>query len=260
MSVITLTTDWGDDVYVGMAKGMLLGKAPDVTVVDLSHHVRPFQLVEAVYILSQGFPCFPEGTVHVLSVNTDAAPDVPFVALSYRGHYFIGRDNGFVGLLTGNSPERMVQIVKYDDRDLPSFAALSVLIPAAVDLCAGEPLESLGPVLTAHRPVQMLLPPIQGSVIQGGVLYIDHYRNLITNITRPDFVRAVRNRPFEIWVGSSRYRIRKISVRYSDVPEGELVALFNAAGYLEIAMNQGHLADMLSLDEQSSVLVKCLES
>ena len=253
---VTLTTDWGDDLYAGMACGALLRALPGASLVTLSHHIAPFQLVEAVYVLRAGYVHFPSGTVHILSVNGEQSARVPYVALRYDGHFFVGADNGFVGLLTDGAPEEMVRIEKYTDDGSTSFAALSVMIPAAARLAAGGRLSDLGTPCTSSVHVRNVLPSMTSASMIGRVIYIDSYRNVVTNITRHDLERAARGRAFEIWVGSAHYRITKLSVRYGDVPEGELVALFNVAGFLEIAMNKGALADMLSLSLQSTVLVK----
>lgn len=253
---VTLTTDWGDDLYAGMACGALLRALPGASVVALSHHIAPFQIVEAVHVLRAGYVHFPPETVHILSVNGEQTSEVPYVAFRYDGHFFVGADNGFVGLLTEGGPDEIVRIEKYTDAGASSFAALSVLIPAAADLAMGGLLRDLGTPCTSYAVARNVLPSMTSSSINGRIIYIDSYRNVVTNITRRDFARAGRGRAFEIWVGSAHYRIARISERYGEVPDGELLALFNVSGFLEIAMNKGALADMLSLSLQSTVLVK----
>ena len=253
---VTLTTDWGDDLYAGMACGALLRALPGASLVTLSHHIAPFQLVEAVHVLRTGYVHFPPGTVHILSVNGEQSVRIPYVALRHDGHFFVGADNGFAGLLTDVAPEEMVCIEKFTDAGSASFAALSVLIPAAAWLAGGGRLSDLGRPYASSVHVRNVLPSMTSASMVGRAVYIDSYRNVVTNITRHDFERAARGRAFEIWVGSAHYRITKISERYGDVPDGELVALFNVSGFMEIAMNKGALADMLSLSLQSTVLVK----
>lgn len=257
MAMITFTTDWGDDLYIGMAKGVTLQLMPDAVLVDLSHLVKPFQVVEAAFVLAEGYRYFPKGTVHLLSVNAESSPQTPWVAMAYDGHFFVGADNGFIGLLTASAlPECVVYIEKYSEGEYPSFPALSVLIPAAVSLAQGEPITGLGPEVHTWNQRHIILPSISSTVIQGKVIYIDRYRNAITNITRTDFVRVAQGRPFEIWLESSLHRINRITERYNETADGELLALFNSLGLLEIAMNKGFVADMFSLTTQSSIMVK----
>lgn len=252
---ITFTTDWGDDMYAGMAQGAVLRALPEAHVVALSHHVTPYQIVEAAYVLRESYRHFPPGTVHVLSVNSEGRRTPP-VALRFDGHFFVGADNGFAGLLTDTLPDETVRIEKYTADANPSFVALSVLIPAAVDLARGAALSDLGTPCELQVTTHRLLPSLTSSAMRGRVIYIDSYRNVVTNITKEDFTRLQRGRKFEIWIGSSHYRISRISQWYADVPEGELVAIFNTSDYLEVAMNKGFIADMLSLTLQSDVLVK----
>ena len=247
-------------MYAGMAQGAVLRALPEAHVVVLSHHVTPYQIVEAAYVLRESYRHFPPGTVHVLSVNCEGGRRTPPVALRFDGHFFVGADNGFASLLTDTPPDEMVRIEKYSADANPSFVALSVLVPAAVDLAQGAALSDLGTPCELQVTTHRLLPSLTSSAMRGRIVYIDSYRNVVTNITREDFTRLQRGRKFEIWMGSSHYRINRISQRYADVPEGELVALFNTSGYLEVAMNKGFVADMLSLTLQSDVLVKFFDN
>ena len=187
MAIITLTTDLGQiDAYVGSVKGKLLTKCPSATLVDISHQIPRFNIFHAAYVLQNAFPDFPEGTIHVIGVESTEAEDIRAVAIRYQGQYFIGFDNGLLSLVCQGQPDEMVTL---DARHLDhqTFLLRDLLAEAACELANGKPLAQLG------RPVQALVeahtqePVLVDGSIRGNVVYIDHYGNAITNISEQLF-------------------------------------------------------------------------
>src|SRR6266542_1395099 len=100
MAIITLTTDFGlKDHYVGAIKGTILNRLSTVTIIDISHNIEKYNLLEASYILKESYPNFPANTVHIIGINTELANSGGYVLVKQYDHYFIGADNGIFSLL-----------------------------------------------------------------------------------------------------------------------------------------------------------------
>jgi Uncharacterized conserved protein len=254
MAVITLITDWSNsDYYLGALKGKLLNLAPEVLIIDINHQIPSFGYSQAAFILKNSFHLFPAGTVHIIGVNSEASEDNPFVAIKHNGHYFVGADNGIFGLVFADSE---FKAVKLNIKVKTTFPELDVFAETAVLLSKGSKFEKLGASyskLYIHAP---LLPAIDESVINGSIIYIDSYGNGITNISHDVFERIGKDRRFEILVQSNHNKIIQINESYYETSGGELLALFNSTGMLEIAINKGNAAQLLNLGINSVVRIK----
>ena len=254
MPTITLISDWqNDDYYISSVKGRILGEIPGAGIVDITHRIQHFSIAQAAFILRSSYRSFPDGTVHIIGVNSEANEKHPYVAVRYRNHFFICADNGIFGLMFEDEPE---EIIILNEKEISSFPELSLFVPAAAHICAGKPLFELGRK-TDHlnRPTH-LLPAFDNNSINGSVVYIDSYNNIITNITRELFEKVAKGRYFEIYPQSNHYKITRINKRYNETTPGEILALFNSLGLLEIAMNQGNIAELLSLNISSTIRIK----
>ena len=134
--------------------------------------------------------------------------------------------------------------------------AYDVFSKVACDLVKGKKMEDLGTAVKELNKQVPMLPTIDESLINGSVVYIDSYRNAITNIPEELFEKIRKNRPFEIFIQSNHYKINKINRTYNETSEGELLALFNSLGMLEIAINNGNVADLLNLHINSIIRIK----
>jgi len=258
MPIITLTTDWNaNDFYVGAVKGRILSQCPHVLIIDISHRVQTFNITQAAFIIRNAYHNFPDGSIHIIGVNTEGGPEKPFLAVKYEKHYFIGTDNGIFGLLFESEPEQIISIKTTEK--ITSFTALSVFADTACKLANEIKIESLGNQVKSFNKRIPIRAALEESVINGSVIYIDSYKNAITNITRELFNRIGKNRPFEIFVRSNHYKINKINTFYHETSPGEILAIFNSVGLLEIAINMGNVADLLDLSVNSSIRIKFLE-
>src|SRR5512133_847981 len=254
MSIITITSDWNtQDYYTASLKGSILSKWPEAIIIDISNQVPPFNLSLAAFQLRYSYRHFPSGSVHIIAVNSETADNRPYVAVKANGHFFIGNDNGIFGLLLDNEPE---EIVALKTADAGTFPELRVFAEAACLLSKSGKLDELGPKYSELFRQIPMLPAIEESVINGSVVYIDSYKNAITNITLELSQRIGKGRPFEIFVQSNHYRIKRINSRYSESSLGEIVAIFNSVDLLEIAINRGNAADLLNLALNSPIRIK----
>lgn len=259
MPIITLTTDWKQkDFYAGALKGTILTKCPDACIVDISHQIPTFNTSQAAFVLKNSYTHFPEGTIHIIGV--DAIPDKEnnWVAVKLNGHFFIGCDNGIFSLIAKEKPEKIIRLNKKKISH-PTFPGLSLFAEAACHLAKGKSITELGKEISELTTKIPLRATIDDKVITGSVIYIDSYRNAITNITSELFDRVGKNLQFEIFIQSRKYKITRINRTYQETSVGELLALFNSLGLLEIAMNKGNLADLLDLSIGSTIRVDFLD-
>lgn len=259
MHVFTLTTDWGlKDHYLAAVKGKLLSLLPEARIVDITHQIPPFDILQAAFVLKNTLNVFPSGTIHLIGVNTDASIETPHIVAGYRGQFFIGADNGVFSLLFEEAPDLIYEIDIHQDSDYFTFSTRDVFVKAAVQIAEGKPLESLGSKRDKLNQKLSFHPVVEKDVIKAKVIYVDTYENVFVNVTQDLFRKVVGKKAFEIEFRNSRYKIKKISQSYSDVAEGEMLALFSSNAYLEIAMNRGRASSLLGLHRDDPVRIQLL--
>ena len=235
------------DHYVAALKGTIFSLQPDVQIVDISHDVQAFDVAQAAFFLNNCFRDFPKGTIHICGV--DSEPVVNFGSaqhsafpsvLVFKGHYFVSNDNGFFGLLL--KEEKADSFWRLDDvlsnPNLFRFPTKNILVPAACRIAAGQELSAFASESEFKRAFT-INAVIEENLIKGNVIHIDHYGNVITNVSRDLFNRFGENTPFTIFFRRKEYFIDEISNAYNDVVAGEKVAIFNNNDLLEIAINRG---------------------
>lgn len=271
MSIITLTTDFGlRDHFVGALKGKILTEYPDCRIVDISHQVDPFNIHEASYLIASAWSAFPKGTVHLVGVDAEWHPDRRHIAMQWNGHFFIGADNGILSILISKIlPEKIVEI-NIHDRFPKGTPDLDVLVRVACHLAKGGLLNVVGKDTGALLEITELkaIASADRRSMKGYVIYIDHFGNAVVNISRKMFQELSMGRDFTIEVG--KHRVRNIHDRYSDIVppgksakplEGNLVAVFNESGFLEIGIYRsnpklvGSAETLLGLKFQSEVRI-----
>lgn len=257
MPIITLTTDWNkEDFYIGALKGKILSQCKEVRIADITHNIKPFNIPQAAFILRNSYKHFPKGTIHIIGVKSEWSPNQNHIAVKYDDHFFIGADNGIFGLLL-KEKEATLSTISHSFAN-PTFPEFSVFADAACKIIKGTDIKELGEPKKQYNKKIPLRPTIDESVIIGKIVYIDSFSNAITNITKDLFNRICNKRSFHIFVQSNTNRITKINKTYNETSEGEILALFNSLDLLEIAMNGGPAAQILSLDLDSTVRVRFL--
>lgn len=249
MPIITLTTDMGSrDYYVAGIKGAIYKELPDAVVVDISHDVKPWDILQASFIIKNAYADFPSGTVHIIGVDTELHPDKPHVAILYDGHYFIGADNGVFSLMFDKIPEKIVELNLAHNAKVLTFPTRDIFVKAACHILRGGTLEVIGKEKEGGlRQLAIGKPATDEHTIFGKVIYVDNYENVICNINAQTFKEISKGRPFTIYKGRTNFTIEKIANTYRDVDEGEILVLFNSLGYMEIAMNRGNASGLLGL-------------
>lgn len=256
MAIITLTSDMGTkDHYVAAVKGAIYSELENAAIVDVTHELPPFEIAQAWFVVRNAYRNFPKGTIHIIGIKPEAVlptnkgghDETVHIAAEYDGHFFIGADNGLFSLIFEHTPDNLVELNFPLDSDDLNFPTKHVFAKAACHLARGGTLEVIGKKMDALKERAIFRPVIDNEVIKGTVIYVDNYGNIITNITKEVFKDGVKGRAFEIGIPDSTHSISEISQTYNDVVGGEILALFNATGFLEIALNQGNASGLLGL-------------
>ena len=247
MAIITLTSDFGTKDYLaGAFKGRLLRHHAACQLVDITHDVPPFNFSEAAYIIKNSVLNFPEHSFHLLLVNLfDSATSLPLLAY-HRGHYYAAADNGLLPMVLGTQPDQSILLNLPARLQYDTLAWADLFGKAIHHIESGLAFDKLGkePELLVEKT--NLLPNYGDDFIDGRIIFIDRFENVVVNITYDDFHRIGNGRPFAIMF-KSRDTIRRISNGYPQVSEGSSLAFFNSAGYLEIAVNKGNAASLFGL-------------
>ncbi|TRZ45146.1 SAM hydrolase/SAM-dependent halogenase family protein [Robertkochia solimangrovi] len=253
MAIITLTTDFGErDHFVGAIKGFIYSEINDAVIVDISHQVSPFNILEAAYILKNAYKSFPKGSIHIIGVDSELTPENRHIAVTIDGQHFIGADNGILSFLTQEiNPEKMVEI-NIHDRIESVFPVLDVFVKVAGHIARGGTLEVIGRTIDSIKTLKGLSPIINtaGNHITGNVIYIDNYGNVITNISRAIFEKQRKGREFELYARNHKFDV--IHEKYSDAinftlekhkrnEDGKKLAIFNSSNLIEIAIYRSNL-------------------
>ena len=252
MSLITLTTDFGTkDHFVGAVKGAIYSELADAKIVDITHEISPFNITETAYILKNSYKSFPDGTIHIVGVDSELREDNKHIALELDNHFFICPDNGLISMIASEiNPKKIVEI-NIHDRVESSFPVLDVFVQVACFIARGGNLSVIGKEITSYKKMVEIQPKVNQTQTQivGGVIYIDNYGNVTSNISKKMFQEIGKGRAFKITV--TRYSFSKIFNKYNEIIggnskdirqfDGTKLAIFNSAGFLEIAIYRSNL-------------------
>src|ERR1035437_1920925 len=258
MAIITLTTDLGlKDHYVSAIKGAILSVLPEANIVDISHQIPTYNILDAAYILKNAYPNFPKGSIHIIGVKDDQlneqAKQAEFVIVLADGHFFIGTNNGIFSLLLDNPPEKIFEINSTEGHVSP-FATRDVFAKVACHIVKGGVLEEIAKTKTDLLERMPFRAASMEDMIRGSVVYIDSFGNVITNINKTLFEQIGKGRGMVIELKSNE--INRLSKIYSDAPEGEVLALFNSSEFLEIAINTGRANELLYMKINDTITIR----
>lgn len=254
MAIVTLLTDWGvSDFYIGAMKGTLLRLRNDLSIVDITHCISKFDFKQAAFILRNAYPSFPEGTIHIVGVNTEESLNIQHVVVKADGQYFIAADNNILSLVFEDKEYEAVSLDIPLDSECFTFSSRDRFAKAAVMLSNGATLADMG------KPYKLKeccsnTPVYYNNNLGGTVIYVDDYGNAITNISKEIFDKCNANKSSFV-ITISNYKTTKISKGYLDVKFGNRGVLFGSHGFLEVFINQGNASDLLGLSIDSRVSI-----
>jgi S-adenosylmethionine hydrolase len=251
MPILTLTSDIGHkDFLVGAVKCQILQVNDAFHIVDISHDLTPFNYPQAAYVCRNAIRNFPEESFHMILMNLyHTRPE--YLLIARYGQQYLGiADNGLLSMIAEGVPEDIVAIPLDRTQNRNTLYCAKVMAEAFTDLLSGKSLQKIGDPSISIQVKNPLKPLLGNNYIEGQIIFIDHFENVIVNITREEFEEQRRGRSFKI-VFKRDEVIDKISESYADVNEGEKLALFNSASYLEIAINKGNAAGLFGLQGYS---------
>ena len=251
MPLLTLTSDIGQhDFLIGAVKGQLLQSNVNFNLVDISHNLSPFNYPQAAYVCRNAIKNFPAGTFHLILVNLfDEKPEHLLLA-EHNGHFIGCADNGLLTMILEEVPQKVVALSLEKSEQKNTIYCVSVFAKAINEINNGKKIEETGDAGISIHVKNPLRPMLGNEYIEGQIIFIDNFENVIVNIHKDEFEEQRKGRSFKI-VFKRDEVIDKISETYADVNEGEKLALFNSAGYLEIAINKGNAAGLLGLQNFS---------
>lgn len=236
MKKIAIITDFGNSHYAGIIKGVISSIDEKIQVIDITHHITPQNIVEAAFVLKESLPYFDKDTIFLVVVDPSVGSKRRGVVLKSEGRYFVGPDNGLFEYIYEKGDYLLYEIIKpdfYTERISNTFHARDIFAPLAAYIASEKDVSDI--IKEAQNPIRLEIPrpEIQNNFINGKILYIDSFGNLITNIPE----EMVKNKRCSVKIKNRRLgRIRNI---YTDVPRGFPLALIGSSNMVEIAVNSG---------------------
>lgn len=253
MSIITLLTDYGlKDSYVAEVKGAILKINPNVTIIDISHDLRNYDIEEGAFHLARSVPYFPQGTIHVGVVDPTVGSERKRIIIKSKGAYFVGPDNGLLAPAAERlGVENVYEINNFSllpKRVSEVFDGRDVFGPTAALISKGLPVDEIGSKIKHYQRISLYEPRIQGNRIEARVIHVDGFGNLVTNITSKILEDAgiKEGEAYEV-VMNNRVEKMPLVKRFSAVPIGDLLMLVAGGDYLELSVNQGDASSKLGL-------------
>jgi len=257
MQIVALLTDYGiTDYYVAQLKGEIYTACPSVNIIDISHNVPPYNINAGAWMLKNTFRSFPADTIFIALVAEQHFSYQRLLACRYGGYYFLVPDNGIITMiLEHNAPEMMVAI---DTHVISLPTNNGQLMRALKEIVYSRNITGIGNTITDYKKLIPQLPFIGNNNITGTVMFIDNFGNAVTNIHISEFNK------FEYIELKIHYRrkeqISRLVKYYSQVHEGDDLARFNDAGYLEICMRGDNAALRMGIKVTDTVVMEFLQA
>ncbi len=259
--IITLTTDFGlNDHFVGTIKGVILAIAPEIEIVDISHAVQAFDVLDGALTIAQAYSYFPSGTVHMVVVDPGVGTARRPILVTSDRHHFVAPDNGVLSLVYAREERLHIRHVTAEHYSLQpvsnTFHARDIFAPIAAWLAKGVDPEKFGDEISDFVRFNPPTPKsVNGNTMRGVVLKVDRFGNLVTNITPKDvpMLFAADPAPFKMMVG--KQEITEIHPTYSEGAPGEVFGILGSMGYLEISANRGSAAKIVGVGKGGEVTI-----
>jgi S-adenosylmethionine hydrolase len=257
MPIITLLTDFGlRDTFIGVMKGVIWSISPNIHIVDLTHEIPAQRVVDGALAIAGAAPYFPAGTIHVCVVDPGVGTARRPMLAAIGDQYFIGPDNGLFSLLIKTAEDLTTPPVYIALNKthywLPqvsnSFHGRDIFAPVAAHLANGVKLEELGDPF--KNPVLITIPVPQKTEDGwlGQVMQVDHFGNLVTNITREQLKPDTG-----VTISVKNTTINEVVATFGSKPAGELIAMFDSSGHLAISVVNGNAAERLDVSADEIV-------
>jgi S-adenosylmethionine hydrolase len=250
---IVFMTDFGVvDDSVAICRGVMYGIMPEVRIVDLTHEVTPFSIVDGARFLFGATPYYPAGTVFVVVVDpTVGSTRKAIVARSKRGQYFVLPDNGLLTLVEQRDGIESVREITNPDWMIGSklsstFHGRDIFSPVGAHMARGDEWSKVGPEMPVKDLVRLELQSarVDDQGLSGMVIATDGpFGNLVTNVSAEDFLKLGYQRGQEVplKVGGKDLRLKFVKT-FSDMPVNQPLLYIDSRGHLALAVNQNSFA------------------
>jgi S-adenosyl-L-methionine hydrolase (adenosine-forming) len=263
-AIITLTTDYGtDDHLVGTVKGVILKINPDVTIVDISHRVAPFDLLDGALTIGSAYSYFPPKTIHVVIVDPGVGTDRRPLLVSGQNQYFIAPDNGVLSVIYEREQNVVVRHANAEHYYLQplskTFHGRDVFGPVAAWLSKSYQTAGMGEEIQEYKKFALPRPKpwdggTKGPGLKGVVLRIDFFGNLITNFREEDVQDAIAEGG-TINMETGTHEVTQLVQTFAHGKPGVPIAYFGSCGYLEIAINKANASKTLGVGRGAAVFL-----
>ncbi len=259
MPLISITCEENfRDYLISSLKASILSKIPNVTFLDISRQIVPFETIEASLILRNSFHLLPEGSIHFIFVQNIIDNKKPPLVFRYANHFFVTADNGFISLfLQDDKPQEIIRLKS--EVFISPFSEINYYPEVVMQILNNVPLNKIGSIPEEFTEHRFPKPFFEDNAIKGMVLYFDPYQNVISNITKTDFAKYEKFNHFEISLQYTDFKIKRINQFYHEVLSGELFALFNNFNLLEVGQYNGQIKEIYNLNKQTRVSIDFYE-
>jgi S-adenosyl-L-methionine hydrolase (adenosine-forming) len=246
MPLLTLTSDIGvQDFMPAAIKGQIMQIDASFNIIDVTHLLSPFNYPQAAYVVRNAIKNFPVGTFHLIMINLFDEKSEHLLLIEHNGHYIGCADNGLITMILEEIPQKITAIPLEKNVSISALYCANVFAKAFSKIANGTPFTDIGNNDISIKVKNPLKPMLGNNWIEGQIIFIDNFENVVVNISKEEFEEQRKGRKFSI-------------VFKRDESIGEKVAIFNSAGYLEIAINKGNAAGLFGLqsfaEKQQQVL------
>ena len=259
-AIITLTTDYGtNDHLVGTLKGVILKINPDVTIVDITHNVTAYDLLDGALTIGSAYSYFPSKTVHVVVVDPGVGTERRPLLVSAQNQYFIAPDNGVLSVIYEHEKESLIvrhaNVEHYYLQPVSkTFHGRDIFAPVAAWLTKGWQTGSMGDEITDFKKFAIPRPKEADGALKGVVLRADAFGNLITNFRSEDFPEsALAGGAIKLQVGNQA--VTRLVETFAQGNNGEAIAYVGSSGYIEVGMNKGNASRTLTVGRGAPVVL-----
>lgn len=254
--IITFMSDFGtEDGYVGSVKGVLLRKAPQATLVDITHDIPPFDVKRAAYTLINYYGQYPSGTVHLIVVDPGVGSERKPLIVQTERYFFVGPDNGVFALLQKRETCKIWRILPEKvnpDISNATFHGRDLFGPAASLLATGVAPADIASPDVAEAPSVAYSLKMDGNICQAEILAIDHFGNIVSALHADDLKRWKKSIKL---VTFNDFKTDRIFRYYGQSKMGKPLALWNSLNFLEIAVREGNAARYFDADAQKDRII-----
>ena len=253
ISVITLTTDFGkQDYFVASMKGVILGINNQARIIDVSHNIKPHSIKETAFLLNSCYQYFPDGTVHVVVVDPGGGSSRRGLLVTTSRFFFVAPDNGVLSYIFENEIDVEVRQIENRqfrlDSEGATFDGRDLFAPSAAWLTRGQTPGAYGRLISDYEKLSIQKPEVKKGVLEGRVVYIDHFGNIITDIT-PDAIKSLqeitKKKGFSLQLGG--ITLEELKTHYKQGSTETPSALINSNGYVELFLRQERVSDKLGV-------------